>query len=992
MEAFTTAYQGLNSAQKRAVDTTEGPVMVVAGPGTGKTQVLALRIAHILEETDTPANGILCLTFTRSGVTAMRERLAKYIGARSREVVISTFHSFAMDLVEKHYELLDFEGPPELLTEQEAVALIDELLHERAWKYLRPRGDAAKYFGDLKSLMSLLKRERLSLQKFFDDIEKEISNLSMSPDSISSRGETKGQLKKEVQKRIESLNRTREVAAFFESYEHLKKERRLMDYDDVLEYAVELVETHHDIRSDIKENYLYVLVDEHQDSSGVQNSFLKAVWADAEKPNIFVVGDDRQLIYGFGGASLSYFEEFKTLFGKAELITLTENYRSTAPILSLADDLLKSSLTDESLTSNKSGNQKVRLFEYNYPRDEILSAGAYFKEVIDNGVAPEDCALLVPKNSHIRNAVAALRDMGVPVRSAGSLSLFSLPETEMVKRALGIVNNPFDATLLATSLFDSVAHIPPLAAHAFLRNTDTRNISVETLMTTDAGGGLFEAYNPIRMWGEKLSHWIEHASKNTLQSIVHTVANGLLIDEASEHEQLMRRIEIVRTMIHLVESRVQSHPKETLEGFLRYLDRLESYGHVIPVATLLGNQGVSVMTLHGSKGLEYDHVWIAHMNESTLMSQKRTGFTLPESFEALVEARDRAVATREVYVALTRAKEHCTISYAKLGVHDTAMELAYLIADLPEIHFIKKSAEESEAEIIEKNPLLYVSQAPIKRGNVLQELIEVVQHEYVEKKVSVTLLNNFFDCPWKWYFRNLLQLPEEKTESLMFGSAIHGTIEELLKGTVEPKEVSIKESITRYLEKENIKEKTILTRLVSDGLKSVMQWVEHYLPHVAPNRIAERSLAYRDPEWAHLSMYGKIDLTERFPDGTIRVTDFKTGSSKTTGVIEKLDEEGRLSSYLRQLVMYSYLIRGAEKINDVATSRLLFLEEDIKEKNALYSTHIDDEQIDLLKRDIKEYDELLASGEWVNRPCNFKPYGKQTECEYCKRAKVIYGK
>jgi len=990
MKEFEMAYKGLNSAQKRAVDTTEGPVMVVAGPGTGKTQVLALRIAHILNENRAKADEVLCLTFTRSGVTAMRERLASYIGAQSREVTIATFHSFAIDLVQTYYELLDFESVPSLLSDQEAVALIDELLHDRAWKYIRPRGDPAKYFGDLKSLVSLLKRERLSVATFLGEIEKEIETLNMSPDSISSRGETKGQLKKEVQKRIESLNRTREVVAFFESYEALKQERRLMDYDDVLEYAVQLAEQHDDVRADIKEHYQYVLVDEHQDSSGVQNSFLKAVWQYEEQPNIFVVGDDRQLIYGFGGASLSYFEEFKTLFGKAELITLTENYRSTAPILALADDLLKSTLTAETLRSNRDGEEKVTLAEYRYARDEIIAAGVHFKALITDGVPAEECALLVPKNRHIRSAVAVLRDMGVPVRSAGAVSLFYIPETDMFLRVLGIVAAPFDSVLLSTALFDITSGIPPLVAHKFLRETDARVRSVESLLAYGSSGGLFDGEHPVHLWGEKLSQWISLSQTMSLETFLHTVGRELLVDTAIDHETLLRRIEVVRTILHLASARLQTHPKETIAGFVEYLKRLESYGHTIPVATLLGGQGVSVMTLHGSKGLEYEHVWIAHMNESVLMAQRRTGFTLPESFETLVETRDKAVATREVYVAITRAKAACTISYAKIGDTETSLELAYLIADMADTHFIKKSAEESERELVAIDPRVYVAQTPPQKGDTIKDLIGMVQDEYTEKKVSVTLLNNFFDCPWKWYFRNLLQLPEAKTESLMFGSAVHGTVEALLNGGIESNETHIQTHLEVALVKEGIQEKSTLVRLTKEGLDAVMQWSTHYLPHVAGDHTAERSLSYRDPEFAHLSMYGKIDLTERFPDGTIVVTDFKTGSSKTTGVIEKRDDEGRLSSYLRQLAMYSYLIEGAEKGKRVSTSRLLFLEESAKEKNALYSTHIEEEHIDLLKRDIRDYDELLKSGEWVSRPCNFKPFGKETECEYCKRAEEIY--
>lgn len=1002
MSEFSLAYTKLNMAQKKAVDAIDGPVMVVAGPGTGKTQVLALRIANILQKTDTQANSILCLTFTRSGVLAMRERLAGYIGVRSREVTIATFHSFAIDLIEKHYELLDFESMPSLLTEQESVALIDELLHQRVWNYIRPRGDSAKYFNDLKSLVSLLKRERLSIDKFLQDIENEIEVLNTSEDSISSRGATKGQLKKEVQKKIEGLTRTREVVAFFESYETLKRERRLMDYDDVLEYAVQIVEENEDARADIRENYLYILVDEHQDSSGVQNSFLKAVWQDTEKPNIFVVGDDRQLIYGFGGASLSYFEEFKTFFGKAKLITLIENYRSTAPILSLANDLLKSTLTTETLRSNRKGNQKVGLYEYSYPRDEIVGVGNYFKKLIDGGESPEECALLVPRNRDIRSAVTILRGMGIPVRSVGSVSLFSLSETDMFKRVLGIIVDPFDNKLLASSLFDISSGVPPLVAHKFLREINTSKLSVESLLSHGLDGGLFDENNPIRLWGEKLSKWITLNQTTGIETLLQIVGRELLIDTVNDHEILMRRIEIVRTFLNLATTRVGVNPKENLVDFLSYINRLEIYGHTIPVATLLGGYGVSVMTLHGSKGLEYGHVWVAHMNENVLMSQKRTGFTLPETLEALIETKDRAVATREVYVAITRAKSECTISFAKMGQNDTPYELAQLIADIPEVHFIKKSAQETEAEIVLEGPRAYVAQTTVQKITDIGELIEIVKDEYLEKKVSVTLLNNFFECPWKWYFRNLLQLPEAKTESLVFGSAVHGAIEVILKDTVKPTEKEIKEFLNVSLEKEGIKEEVTISRLTKDGVKTVLSWAKHYLPNISPDHTAERSLSYRDPSFPHLNMYGKIDLTERTGDGKVVVTDFKTGSSKTTGVIEKLDEEGRLSVHLRQLAMYSYLLQGAEKParshevsgaggdTRVTTSRLLFLEEDHGEKNALYSTHIDEEQIDMLKKDIADYDELVKSGGWVDRPCNFKSYGKQTECEYCKRAKNIY--
>jgi len=177
-----------------------------------------------------------------------------------------------------------------------------------------------------------------------------------------------------------------------------------------------------------------------------------------------------------------------------------------------------------------------------------------------------------------------------------------------------------------------------------------------------------------------------------------------------------------------------------------------------------------------------------------------------------------------------------------------------------------------------------------------------------------------------------------------------------------------------------------LKRLSRDAEVAVKYWIKNYYKNLAEDYVSERSVQFRDADFPSLLMYGKIDLTERFPG--VVVTDFKTGTSKTKSVIEKLDKENRLSSYLRQLTMYAYLIKGTEGDKDITALRLLFLEADQDDKNALYSTHISEEQIDLLKKDIRDYDNLLKTGEWVNRPCNYNSFGKNTECPYCKRGEI----
>jgi DNA helicase-2/ATP-dependent DNA helicase PcrA len=341
--------------------------------------------------------------------------LRKYIGSESSKVKISTFHGFGLEILEKFYPILGLEDYPKLLNEHDLISLYDDILESNEWKYLRPRNDSARYYRDLRSLISLLKRERVTPASMEINIKKEIEYLSNNPVNLSSRGETKGKLKKEIEKRIEGLNRTEEAVHFYERYENQKKEKGWFDFDDILTSLLLLVEQSEEVKNYIKENYLYVLIDEHQDSSGIQNEFLVSVWGEEEKPNIFVVGDDRQLIYGFGGASLKYFENFKEAFGKAKLITLTENYRSTSNILASAHALLQSSISEELLHSNTKDNENVRIMETYFNRDEIVLAGLEIKEKIKKGENVNEIAILVPKNRQVRTTITILKEMNITV-------------------------------------------------------------------------------------------------------------------------------------------------------------------------------------------------------------------------------------------------------------------------------------------------------------------------------------------------------------------------------------------------------------------------------------------------------------------------------------------------------------------------------------------------------------------------------------------------
>ncbi len=968
-QEFNEEYKNLNKAQKEAVDTIDGPVMVVAGPGTGKTQILALRIANILKKTDTKADGILCLTFTNSAVKAMRERLRKYIGAEASKVKIVTFHSFGLEILEKNYVVLGLDREPKLMDGKDAIVLCDDILHENDWQYIRPRGDSARYFHDLKSLISVLKRERITPEAFENEIKFEIKSLATDPESISTRGENKGKIKKEVEKKIEGMERSLEAMKFYRLYEDQKIEKNLFDYDDILESLNKIVEESEEAKSQIKENFLYVLVDEHQDSSGVQNAFLQKVWGEETRPDIFVVGDDRQLIYGFGGASLEYFDNFKHMFGKAKLITLLENYRSTQKILDSAHSLLESTMSEGRLTSNTKENNPLNLIEAYYPRDEIIYAGLEIIEKIKTGLDPNEIAILVPKNRQVRSTMSILRDLGVPVSGGESLDFFEVPEAVSLLWVLRIIANPNDGVALGESFFDKLSSVPPIKAHEFIRDNKIREFSLLDVKTESSS--LFNEVSEVNIWLKKLKNWLEF-SNESVYALVQKVGTEFLLDNAQNHEELVTRVEVLRTVLNLISMRTEKESKLTLGRFLSFLDRVAEYGEPVPLAIFSPNEGVKVLTLHGSKGLEFEYVWIAHMDERSFAGGKSGGFSLPELVKEKVEERDEEVFKRQLYVAITRAKRFCTISYSLKSYTGAPQELAHIVADLSD-HFIKQSAEVTERTIMKQDVKIFVQKnTEEKKHTNLDTLIKLVAKDYENRKVSVSLLNNFFECPWKWYFRNLLQLPEAKSVSLEFGNAVHSAIDQILKLNKIPSQ--------KELEK--------ITGNDKEVLKIISRWVADRLPEISKDRENEQSVSVADERFPHLSIYGKIDLIEKLDKENVRVTDFKTGGVRKKSEIEKMDEENRMSGYMRQLAMYSYLLTHNKKWKVVVSeSRLEFVEAKNKAET-FYNTTINQEQIDLIIRDIKDYDQLVKEGQWVNRPCNYNSYGKATVCEYCQMSEI----
>ncbi len=334
MNPFESAYSRLNTAQKLAVDTIYGPVAVIAWPWTGKTQLLTLRIANILQKTDISPRNILALTYTEAGSFAMRERLRSFIGTDALRVNIETFHGFCKWLIDEEYPEKFVRSPGmKMLEELDARRLVARILLEWGYTYLKPRHDAELYMGDVIRIVWQLKREGITPEFFRAKIDEAVADLPNNEElhyKIDSKWWKKWERKPLYTDAEERLKRQRELSYVYAAYQKALIDESRYDYDDMILLVRDQLRDDAHFRALIREEYQFVMVDEFQDTNGLQASIVDLIMDDQEQPNILVVGDDEQSIYRFQGAVMENIINFSNRYRDKWLtvIPLTENYRS----------------------------------------------------------------------------------------------------------------------------------------------------------------------------------------------------------------------------------------------------------------------------------------------------------------------------------------------------------------------------------------------------------------------------------------------------------------------------------------------------------------------------------------------------------------------------------------------------------------------------------------------------------------------------------------
>jgi DNA helicase II / ATP-dependent DNA helicase PcrA len=973
---FREEYEKLNEKQRLAVDTIEGPVMVIAGPGTGKTQILASRIGKILLETDTHPSNVLCLTYTDAGVVAMRKRLLHFIGPDAYKVNIYTFHAFCNEVIQENLTLFE-KTTLDPVSDLEKVELFKQLIDAfpRNHPLKRYRGDVYFEVNNLQSLFSTMKREGWTPAFVNEKIDEYINDLQNRAEFIYKKKYKEfnaGDLKKDrIEEEKERMERLRAAVNEFEPFQQLMRKRNRYDFDDMINWVIRAFEENKNLLSGYQERYPYILVDEYQDTSGTQNRIVELLISYWDKPNVFVVGDDDQSIYRFQGANVENMLTFANQY-RNDLLTvvLTNNYRSTQPILDISRTLINRNeerlvkklpgLTKDLLSTNLLINKSTvqpRLREYETQSQEMIGIAKQVQQLVIQGIAPGRIGIIYKENKYGEELTQYFKLMNIPVFSKRHLDILQLPLAKKIILFLKYLASEHDVSYSGDEMLFEILHfdwfsIPSIEiAKLSMENADRRSAGTRTalreLLHEKASAPAKDLFSSHIHEGLKkasliIEQLITEVPNTTLQQLFECVIRkaGILnriMQEPDKHWQL----QVLSGLFDFVKDETHRNPNLRLQDLVNLVSLMEKENIILPLIQVSGSdKGINLMTAHGSKGLEFEYVFLAGCNAGFWEKKRKPGggYKLPDTiFSSIATVNDDEELRRLFYVALTRAEQHLYISFSKYRNDGKEFEPSMFIAEILDLHALPVEKMIIENEVLSEFAALYFTgeQAP-EIARIEEEFIGRLLDKFV---MNVTALNNYLRCPLEFYFKNLIRIPSPKNEATEFGSAVHYALERLFRkmqdsGKEEfPPKPEFIADFEWYMHRHRESfTKEQFDRRMEYGQDVLNNYYDKYL--AGWNKIVAIERNIRNVTVKSVPLKGKLDKLE-FDGKQVNVVDYKTGDpDKAIPKMKAPSEKDPVGGdYWRQAVFYKILVDNYEQKSwNVISSEFDFIEPD-KKKN-----------------------------------------------------------
>jgi len=772
--------KNLNPEQLKAVTTTEGPLLIIAGAGTGKTAVIAHRIAAIIEKKLAKPNQILALTFTDKAAGEMEERVDILVPYGFIDTWISTFHAFGDRILRDN--ALDIGLTPDfkVLSRPQQVLFFQQNLFRFQLDYFRPLSNPTKFISAILSFFSRLKDENVSPEEFTKFARE--------------------QKAKDEESKIE-VKKYQELAQCFQSYERFKEEAGFLDFGDQVVKVIELFQKRPKILKNYQDQFKYVLVDEYQDTNYAQNELVKLL-ASRHK-NICVVGDDDQSIYKFRGAAISNIMDFKKTYPKAVQVVLTQNYRSTQAILNSAYRLIRHNDPDRLEVQNKIDKKLKSLGGAGLPPQEFFAdtiseeadavASEIEKLMAKKKYGYRDFAILVRANSQADHFLRALNMKGIPHKFVGSSGLYQQPEVNVLISFLTAISNFEDSLNLFNLATSDVYEMPAEDAIKLTSYAKRKNRSLfyilKNLPTIDASdielsqesqaivdkllADLAQSINLSKSQtaGRILYKFLEKTAYLQKLERAAGVEGQIKIQNIAKFFDKIKEFENVAGPTSPNGSAFGGRAKvHTVSQFVDYLEAIRGAGDD-PATVEFDPQldAVNVMTVHAAKGLEFPVVFMVSLTadrfptrargEAIEVPQGLISETLPSGDWHLQEER------RLFYVGATRAKNLLYFSWSRDVGGSRAKKISPFV--LEALDKAKSSADLIKLSAREK--IAKFAPAPPR-------LTQQVMFDVDILKLTQGSIDDYLTCAYKYRFIHILRIPILRHHAIAYGAALHSAV------------------------------------------------------------------------------------------------------------------------------------------------------------------------------------------------------------------------
>jgi DNA helicase-2/ATP-dependent DNA helicase PcrA len=910
----------LNNAQKQAVEHTGSPLLIVAGAGTGKTTVITEKISYLLKNNFAKPEEILALTFTDKAAGEMQERIDEKIKLGYVDMQISTFHNFCLKILREYGLEIGLATDFKQITESEAWVLISKNVHQFELEYYRSLGNPNSKIKSLLGHFSKLKDELINPEEYLDFANK-----------------------MEILEKSDEIEKQRiiELAKAYKKYNELLLKNSMMDFGDLIFYAVKLLKERPNILKKIQERFKYVLVDEFQDVNWSQYELIREIAKTAE---LTVVGDDDQSIYAFRGSNVSIIMRFKDDFKNAKEIVLNENYRSGQEILDFAYESIKHNnpnRLEEKLKINKKliskSNTKSEIIynhfnniteESEYVVDKILEIKKQNKKLVW-----DDFAILIRANSHADSFLNALEYHNIPYEFLASSGLYRQKIIIDCISFLRVINDFSDDRSFYRLLRMPFLDFKENDMQKLLMWSKKKSIFYYETLKRSRQFGLSEDGVKI---SEKIIDLVHDGmklnKKEKVSQVLHSFLekssylNYLTTEEEKGNAEVIRQIYQLNQFWNLIKKYEELNPEADVSDFIIYYDNLLESGDegkmFEPVDT---PDSVNIITVHSSKGLEYKYVFIVNCVDSRFpIRRKSAGIEVPKELlkENLLSPDFHYEEERRLfYVAVTRAKEKLFFTSASSYSNNekTKNKISRFLAEMSFVANISTSPKILKASTF----LLEQKKKEIEdqKANFIYELPKVF---------SFSQIKNYRDCPYKYKLANILKIPQKSNSSLSFGNSIHLTLEKFYKEIQKINNVKQDSIFGMPAEIKNVKINNIKIPSLEELFKIYEDnWIEDNYPSkkvreetflegkkILKDFYNENSKKWTIPVCLESSfkikigeylLRGKIDRIDLLEDGKLEIIDYKTGKGK-----EKLATDDK-----EQLLIYQIAVQTLAEFRNI---------------------------------------------------------------------------